>query len=182
MNVVRRRVDEVALSRKAFSLSALAVLAGALSTPGRASAQAGPYAIEADVLRGNSNSMGADCVATSVFYPGDDIVWRVVISDRSTGAPLDAAQIAELGIKAVVKMRGADDIQLHYGSHPPGGKPAESEHYWSCNYPIAKNRATGTLPWSIMVSDAKDRSSTFTPIGQNIGLAVLTVVAKPTKT
>lgn len=169
------------ISRKTFGLSALAVLAGGLGLTGRASAQVGPYTIEADVMRGDPNAMGPLCVATSVFYPGDTIVWRAIIRDRSTGVALDERQIAASGLKVLVKMRGAPDVSLHFGSHPPRAKPAESEHYWSGSYELSVDHPVGTLPWSLDARDAQGRSSTFTPIGQNIGMSVLTVVEKPQK-
>lgn len=166
------------VSRKSFGISALAALAGTIGLTGKASAQASPILIEADVVRGNRGALGFDCVATSVFHPGDDIVWRAIIRDRATGAALDEAAVAKRRITAVVKADGIPDVSMHFGSHPPGAAPDKSQHYWTCNYHIPEDHAAGTMPWSVVASDAEHHRATFTPIGQQSGLAVLTIVAK----
>ena len=49
-------------------------------------AQAAPkYFVQADVVRGAPGAQGAVCVANSVFYPGEQVVWRAKVFDTTTG-------------------------------------------------------------------------------------------------
>src|SRR5690606_41984564 len=70
-----------------------------LTWAGWAGAQAG-YFVQADMVRGAANAMGAVCGPNSVFFPGEQIVFRAVVYDAATGQEMRHADIAARGIEA----------------------------------------------------------------------------------
>jgi hypothetical protein len=161
-------------------LTALVLTAVALA-PSAASAQSKPlpYRIYADVVQARV------CVPKSVFNPGDTIVWRAEIDDAA-GVRLTAAQIKALGIQAVIALKDGTKLPLAFGIHPPFPNAPATDLYWAVAWYVKPDHPTGTLPWTLTVTDAAGNSVGFTPIGQVNGASVLTLaekgVAAPPKT
>ena len=153
-------------------LAALAVSACGLA-PSAASAQSKPlpYRIYADVVAARV------CVTRSVFNPGDTIVWRGEIDDAS-GVRLTAAQIKALGIVATINLKDGTKLPLAFGVHPPFPNAPATDLYWAVAWYVKPDHPTGTLPWTMSVSDAAGNIATFTPIGQSNGASVLTLAEK----
>jgi hypothetical protein len=184
------------------SLAVLAFAAAALGlAPVAADAQAAPgaapaapsapalavpttgttYRIYADTVTSGTDlhgMQGAPCVNQTMFFAGGSVVFRAVISDGVTGVALSAADIAQRGIKAVVTLSDGTTVPVTMKNHPP--PPAAPVHmsYLSGSLFIKADHPTGSLPWTLAVTDSKGNTGTFTPVGQAAGVAVLTIVPK----
>ena len=172
------------------ALSLLLVLAAA----GAAGAQQAPapnapavmagnaaYRLFADVVTagvGKPGIQGALCVTQTVFFPGDSIVWRAVIADGASGTPLTAADVTRLGLTAVVSLSDGTKVPLRLGFHPP--PPAVPLHstFWSGSLSTKGDHPTGTLKWTLTVTDKAGHTATFEPMGQANGTTVLTLAQR----
>lgn len=133
------------------------------------------YFVQADIVRGAEGApKGPVCVANSVFFPGESIVWRAKIFDSTTGQELTADQITELGITISVALGDNQTIDLHYGGHPPG---ENLDYYFTNHMVIAADAPIGTLSWTLTATDAQGNTATFEPVGQKAGLGMLTIAS-----
>jgi hypothetical protein len=158
---------------KRMLLAAFTLSAGLLTAPLVASAQTKPlpYRITADVVAARV------CIPRSTFNPGDTIVWRAEIEDAA-GVKLTAAQIKALGITAVISLQDGTKIPLGFGVHPPFPNAPATDIYWAAAYFVKADHPTGTLPWTLTVTDAAGAVVSFQPIGQSNGVTVLTIAEK----
>jgi hypothetical protein len=158
------------------AVCAYAVPASAQSAPGAA-----PMRVMADVVTSARNGKGAQgviCVQQSVFFPGDTVIFRAVVSDAN-GTALTEEQIKQRGVKVLVTTGEGAKIPLVYQPHPPPNVPVpRHELYFAAAYPIAHEHPTGNLPWTLTVTDNANHTVTFAPIGQDAGIAVLQIAAK----
>lgn len=157
----------------------LAFAAFAFSSPAGAQSTAS-FRIAADTVTNGENPgvQGVPCVNESIFFPGDVIVFRAVVLDGATGVPLTQEQIQSRGITAVVSVDGRS-IPMRFGPHPPPFVQAPKRApYWSGTLSLTTSHPTGTLPWTLTVSDNSGAKTTYTPIGQDAGISVLTVAQK----
>ena len=147
-------------------------LSGALA-PLAAQAQSKPlaYRVTADVVAAKV------CIPRLTFNPGDTVVFRAEVADLS-GARLDAAKIKALGLTGVVTLKDGTKIPLSFGVHPPFPNAPATDTYWAGAYYIKPDHPTGTLPYTVTVTDAAGNVVNFVPIGQANGLSVLTVAEK----
>ncbi len=166
-------------------LSPLVLAAGivALAVPlAPASAQStATFRVVADTVTSGNNPgvQGVPCVNETIFFPGDVVVFRAVVADGASGTPLTQADVASRGITAVVTTSEGRSIPMRFGMHPPPNVQAPRRApYWSGTMPIPRDHATGTLPWSITVSDSQGAKTTYSPIGQDAGVSVLTIAEK----
>lgn len=139
------------------------------------------YRIYADVVTsgiGRPGVQGVNCVNQTVFFPGDDVVFRAVIADGPTGRPLTPADVQRLGLKVAVALSDGKTVPLALGSHPPPPNAPVHKVYWAARTPIAADHPTGTLTWTLTVTDNKGHTTTFAPMGQDAGIAVLTIAQK----
>lgn len=143
---------------------------------GLAQAAAPKYLVQADVVRGAPGAQGAVCVANSVFYPGEAIVWRVKVSDALTGKQLTPDQVKNQGVTVTIKVDNGVTKTLNFEGHPPGGK--NPEYFFAGQWETKPTTPAGTLKWTATVKDKSGSTVVFQPIGQNVGLAVLTITPK----
>lgn len=156
-----------------------AALAQAAPAAPAAATGAPAYRIVADsVVAQSTVQPGGVSVNQDVFFPGDLIVFRAVIADGVAGVPLDQAAITLRGVKVAVALKDGTVIPVRYGVHPPPNIAPKGILYWTGALLVKPDRPTGSYPWTMTVSDAAGHTTTFTPIGQEAGLAVLTVAAK----
>ena len=159
-----------------LGLSASALPASAQSAPGVA-----PLRINADVVtsaRQGKGVQGAVCVTQSVFAPGDTIIFRAVVSDAA-GVALTGDQITQRGVKVLVTTGEGARIPLVYQPHPPPNVPVPNHSlYFAAAYPVSHDHPTGTLTWTVSATDNAGHTASFAPIGQEVGVAVLQIVAK----
>ena len=164
---------------KLVSSLALAAMLLVLGAPAGAQSTAA-FRIAADTVTNGENPgvQGVPCVNESIFFPGDVIVFRAVVADGATGAALTQEQIQSRGITAVVSIDGRS-IPMRFGPHPPPFVQAPKRSpYWSGTLSITTSHPTGTLPWTLTVSDNSGATTTYTPIGQDAGISVLTIAQK----
>jgi hypothetical protein len=137
--------------------------------------------VMADVVtsaRNGKGVQGAICVAQSVFAPGDIIIFRAQVSDAN-GTPLNADQLKQRGVKVLVTTGEGAKIPLVYGVHPPPNVPVPlHENYFAATYPVSHDHPTGSLTWTLVVTDGQGRTVGFTPIGQASGNGTLQIVSK----
>jgi len=114
------------------------------------------------------------CVHQSVFAPGDTIIWRAVVQDND-GVPIAAGAIKARGITAIVTLSDGTTFALR----PPEANAPASQVFWTVPWHVPRLHRTGTLPWTLTVSDRSGGKAVFTPIGQAAGAAVLTIAKKP---
>jgi hypothetical protein len=139
------------------------------------------YRVVADVVTagiGRPGVQGALCVNQTVFFPGDTIVFRAVIADGPNGTPLGTADVARLGVQAVVSLSDGSKVPLRLGSHPPPPNAPSHSTFWSGSIRTAADHPTGTLKWTLTVTDKAGHSVAFTPMGQDDGSTVLTLAQK----
>jgi hypothetical protein len=135
--------------------------------------------IQADFVLGSAGvpPKAPVCVPNAAFHAGEDVVWRAIIGDASTGAPLTAAQIQHLGVTAAVKIKGGATFKMKYEAHPPAQMhPMKQDMYWVAVWKIAKSYPMGPVAWTIKVKDAAGDTATFAPIGQDLGIPSIIIV------
>jgi hypothetical protein len=163
------------------ALAACAIVLAA-SSPMAYAQSGGGFRIVADTVTNGNNPgvQGVGCVNQSVFFPGDVIVFRAAIADGATGAPLTQADVTSRGIEAIVTTSEGRNIPLRFGFHPPPQLMPQAPRrspYWSGTLPITRDHPTGSLPWTLTVTEKSGAKTTYTPLGQDAGLSVLTIAA-----
>jgi len=141
-----------------------------------AQAQAPSYFIHADMVRGAQGAQGAVCVANALFFPGEWVIFRAVVTDAATGAELGHDEIAELGLTAKVIVDGVGEIEMFYPPLEAGTPPAM--YFFRGPWAIPADFAIGEYRWNVEVSDAAGQVVRFAPIGQAVGLSSITVMAR----
>jgi hypothetical protein len=153
--------------------AALAVMAVSALAPQAASAQSKPlpYRIYADTVAARV------CITRTVFNPGDTIVFRAEVDDAS-GVKLTADQIKAKGITGTISFADGTKLPLAFGVHPPFPNAPKTDLYWAVAWYVKPDHPTGTLPWTLTVTDSSGAIATFQPIGQSNGATVLTLADK----
>jgi hypothetical protein len=155
------------------SAQAMSAATAAPATPAAAAAVPAPpgFRLSADVVAAQI------CIPQSIFAPGDVIVWRAEVQDNN-GVRLLGDAIKARGITAVVTLKDGTQIPLRFGIHPPFKNAPKTDTYWTGSLFVKPGHPTGTLPWTLTVMDSTGAKATFTPIGQSVGLSVLTIAKK----
>ena len=138
-------------------------------------AQAPTYFVHADMVRGAQGAQGAVCVINSVFHAGEWVIFRAVVYDAATGEELKHDAIAELGLTARVVVDGLDAIEMFYPPLDASAPPAM--YFFRGPWAIPADFAMGEYRWNVEVSDAAGNVVTFAPIGQEVGLSSITILA-----
>jgi len=154
------------------------VLAVALAFASLAAIAAPRYYISADIVRGQTGAQGTACVANTVFYPGEQIVWRAIVFDAASHEPLGVEEVKKLGIRVTVSLDNGTNLNMRLGLHPPDQKAPKRDLFWATNYPVAITAPLGTMKWTIAATDSEGNTGSYAPIGQEAGLNLLTI-AKP---
>jgi hypothetical protein len=173
------------LALSTFCVLAAAGVAGAQQAPAvnAPPALAGDktYRMFADVVTsgvGRPGVQGVGCVSQSVFFPGDTIIFRAVIADGASGTPLSVADVARLGLVATVSLSDGTKVPLHLGSHPPPAVAPAHGTYWAASLSTRSDHPTGTLKWTLTVTDNAGHTVIFEPLGQANGASVLTLAQR----
>ncbi len=95
-----------------------------------------------------------------------------------SGVRLTADRIKALGVTAVITLKDGTKVPLAFGVHPPFPNAPATDTYWGGAYFVKGDHPTGTLPWTLTVTDAAGNVVDYTPIGQANGLSVLTIAEK----
>lgn len=149
----------------------LLVLAAGLGSASAADA----YFIQADTVRAYEGDLhGPACVPEGAFSRDEGVVFRVRLTDPDTGEHLTRADAEERGITVRVHVDGQSPIPAVVIPHPP--RASQETDYWTALWMIPDDYPAGSVPWEVVVRDARGTESTFTPIGQLIGFGVLQVL------
>ena len=167
-------------STRTWCAALLVAVGTGLSAPavGAHAATTHKLSIAADFVLGAEGApKGAPaCVPNAVFHPGEQVVWRAVISDASTGKPLTQAQIKQMGVTASVVLASGGSVKMIYAAHPPAeAHPKKQAFYWVGPWKIGAKYPMGPLSWSIKVSDNLGDKATFAPIGQDVGIPTIII-------
>lgn len=150
-------------------LYAAALLAAASSSAMAQSAQ--KIAFSGDMVLGNTPRMGPPppCILTNRFVRGDQVVFRMRLTDPATGKDLDASGVT--GVK--VEVSNGQSLPMKFGSHPRG---QATDNFWTAAWIVPKDHPTGTLNYKV-VAVAKDGSTqSWEPF--KVAASQLTVVAE----
>lgn len=139
-------------------------------------AQAPAYFIHADAVRGAQQAQGAVCVANTLFFPGEWVIFRTVVTDAATGEEIGHEEIEARGITAKVIVDGVGEIEMFYPPLEAGTPPAM--YFFRGPWPIPADFAMGDYRWNVEVSDAEGNVATFAPIGQAVGMGSITVMVR----
>jgi hypothetical protein len=148
------KLAEQKVDRRKFLKGAAAALGGAAVLSSmvatnyeQAIADGQAYVIVADVVRGSQNPQGPVCVETSVFKPGEQVVWRAVVFDVKTGQ----AVTDPTGFTMTVTPEGQDAIKMEYGAHPAKAAAADQISFWTGAWALTPN-ISGKLIYEIDVT------------------------------
>ncbi len=117
-------------------------------------------------------------MSQTVFFPGDGIVFRAVITDGPSGIPLSAADVARLGLVATVTLSDGGKVKLSLRAHPPEPQAPVHRMYWAGSIKTAADHPTGTLKWTLTVTDQAGSQVVFEPLGQANNETVLTLAQR----
>jgi hypothetical protein len=149
------KLAEQKVDRRKFLKGAAAALGGAtflstmVATNFEAAADTGQaYVIVADVVRGSQNPVGGPvCVETSVFKPGEQVVWRAAVFDTKTGQAITDPT----GFTVTVTPEGQSAISMAYGAHPAKAAASDQISFWTGAWAIPPN-INGKLIYAIDVT------------------------------
>lgn len=144
-----------------------------------AAVAASNYYIHADIVRGRTGAQGAICVANSVFFPGESVVWRALVFDAASQAALSEEQVKKLGVRVTIALDNGASLSMRLRLHPPDPKAPRQDRFWSVSYPIAANAPLGTIKWTMAATDNDGNTGSYAPIGQDAGLNLLTIAKPP---
>ncbi|MBE3597593.1 MAG: hypothetical protein IMX02_01885 [Limnochordaceae bacterium] len=135
------------------------------------------YFIQADMVRSEAGTpRGPVCVPDGAFFPGEAVVFRVKVFDLATGQEVERPTIEERGLQVRVELGDGTVLRAAYLAHPPDPNAPAHDEYWAAFWPIPKNYPGGTLTWKVVAQDREGRVGEFTPIGQEVGLGMLTIL------
>lgn len=167
------------MARKEWSLLVgVALLASFLPFSGAAVAAPG-YFVQADIIRGSAGKLaGPRCVPTSVFVPGEAVVFRARVLDATTGRELKPSAVKARGLQVKVRLSNGRTMAARYIRHPKNPHAPSHGFYWSAMWKVPENAPAGHVTWQISASDKEGRKGRFAPIGQELGIADLQIVAR----
>jgi hypothetical protein len=100
------------------------------------------------------------------------------VADGQSGVPLTQADVDARGLQVVVSLSDGTKYPLRLHIHPPPPNAPAHAMYWAVSVPIPATHPTGTLSWTMTVTDKSGHGVSFEPIGQSAGIDVLTLAAK----
>jgi hypothetical protein len=141
------------LARHGVELSGiLGLMLAALSSSATAQG-ATKISFSGDMVLGNTPRMGPPppCILTNRFVRGDQVVFRMKLTDPGTGRDLDAAGVTSVR----VEVSNGQTLPMKFGSHPPRNS---TDNFWSAAWRIPMDHPTGSLTYKV-VAVAKDGSA-----------------------
>jgi hypothetical protein len=110
------------------------------------------------------------CVESSQFKHGEAVVFRVKVSDPTTGKPMDDKALSSV----VVALKDGQTFNAVYGGHPGGPGSTPTDYFWSVAWAIPQTYPTGSVPYTVTATSSDGRTGTFTDF--NVGPSLLTIV------
>jgi hypothetical protein len=96
------------------------------------------------------------CMKTSIFKRGQHIVWRMTLTDATTGKVLQGTDLES----TVIKLPNGEEISMRYGRH---GGP-DGPWFWTGAWDIPDDYPLGSVNYSIDVLTVDGKSGTFTEV------------------
>ncbi len=145
--------------------------------------------LAADMVRGGAGTpKGAVCVLNNLFQRGEEVVFRVRLTDGESGdeIPANASDLMALvtpptmeeigamteGIMAVVHLSDGQSFPLHYGAHSPD---QPFDYFWTFGWEIPNDYPTGTIGYWITADwAAESKTGRWDPF--NVFPNLLTIV------
>ncbi len=163
-------VQEQGLNRRSFLRNAAAAAGGLAFTQWafsnfKAAAQNGQdYVIVADVARGTGGDpTGPSCVGTTVFNQGEQVVWRAMVYDASTGELVNSTDAVESrGLSMTVEVEGQDTLEMEHGPHPPDSD--DQIFFWTAAWTIPPN-VSGRVKYTLTVEDGDGGTGSLEILG-----------------
>src|SRR3990172_1065348 len=94
------------------------------------------------------------CLRSGAFKRGQRIVWRMEVTDTSSGKVLQATDVD----KAVLKLPHGENLDLRYGRH---GATATSPWFWAVGWDIPTDYPLGYIDYTIEVTTKGGKIGTF---------------------
>ena len=94
------------------------------------------------------------CVRSSFFKRGQHVVWRMIITDTSTGKILQSTDVKT----AVLQIPGQSDITMRFGRH---GSNDTSPWFWTGAWDVPTDYPLGYITYSITVTTADGKVGTY---------------------
>lgn len=96
------------------------------------------------------------CLKTSIFKRGQHIVWRMTLTDTTTGKVLQGTDLES----TVIKLPNGEEISMRYGRH--GG--ADGPWFWAATWDVPLDYPLGSFNYSIDALTVDGKSGTFTEV------------------
>jgi hypothetical protein len=128
-------------------------------------------AFAGDMVLGATPRMGPPppCILTNRFVRGEQVVFRMRLTDPATGQQLDPSGVTSVR----VEVSNGQSLPMRFAPHPPRNS---TDEFWAAAWVIPKDHPTGSLKYKV-VAVAKDGSiQSWEPF--NIAASQLTVVAE----
>lgn len=128
-------------------------------------------AFSGDMVLGNTPRLGPPppCVLTNRFVRGDQVVFRMRLTDPGTGQQLDASGVTSVR----VEVSNGQSLPMKFGPHPPRNS---TDNFWTAGWIVPKDHPTGSLSYKV-IAVAKDGSTlAWEPF--KVAASQLTIVAE----
>jgi hypothetical protein len=126
-------------------------------------AQPPKFTFEGDMV------LGRACVLTSQFKHGQEVVWRVRVTDPKNGQNMDGKGLKSL----VVELSDGQKLPMRYHAHPPG--PSPTDFFWAGTWTIPDNYPTGSFSYKIVATGLDGQETDWQPF--KVAPSQLTIVA-----
>lgn len=161
-------MKKVSLIMLASLLVGVLVLAGCAKPVG-----VGKIAVAVDLVRGGAGApKGAVCVLASQYQRGEQVTFRVRLTDLETGdeIPANASELLAQatpptmeeigamteGISVEVHLSDGQILSMHFGAHSPD---EPTDYFWTSGWVIPNDYPTGTIDYWV-TSDWPAKSKT----------------------
>ncbi|MFN3889378.1 MAG: hypothetical protein ACK4MV_03195 [Beijerinckiaceae bacterium] len=124
-----------------------------------------------DMVLGNTPRMGPPppCILTNRFVRGDQVVFRMRLTDPATGQNLDASAVESVR----VEVSNGQSLPMKFGPHPPRNS---TDNFWTAAWIIPKDHPTGSLSYRVFAVAKGGAAMSWEPF--KVAASQLTVVAE----
>jgi hypothetical protein len=124
-----------------------------------------------DMVLGNTPRMGPPppCILTNRFVRGDQVVFRMRLTDPETEKNLDASGVSSVR----VELSNGQTLPMKFGSHPPRNS---TDNFWSAAWRIPPDQPTGSLNYKVVAVAQDGSTMSWEPF--KVAASQLTVVSE----
>lgn len=103
---------------------------------------------------GGTPAPATACVLTSVFKPGQIVVFRIRVYDPVTGQQMDDKALSSV----TVSLPDGQTFSAKYSGHPAN---TPVDHFWAVSWTIPSNYPSGTISYTATAKATDGRTGTF---------------------